>query len=298
MRRVAALCTALFLLPGCELLAGLQNRKVLGAVVLSTPEVAPTQAPGFPQGFPALAADVTAEVFFGERHDDLMSGGSSSQAPTGIAGAAVSVSWRDGTGVLQTVSLAPASEPGHYRAAAADGLAYVAGATYRFTLEQGADTYTAAVTAPAAARVATFPADGLLVQDSYADFDALTLEFARESAEGLAFYGVYRVDPASTSSTLDDVTCTNLAVTSTTDPANLVDFVLDATPWQKDSYTLRKTSSVAEESCFPTGPSGTSPAGYVVGLGAGRKGTVSDNLFVGSVVFAGTVEGGAVVFPQ
>jgi hypothetical protein len=35
-----------------------------------------------------------------------------------------------------------------------------------------------------------------------------------------------------------------------------------------------------------------------VGLGVGRKGTFSHNLFTASVAFAGAVEGGAVVFPQ
>jgi hypothetical protein len=100
MRRAAAVLSTLFLLSGCDFVERLSNHKILGAAVVATPEVAPTQVPGYPGGFPAIPAQVTAQVFFGERQDDLTSGGA--KAPTGITGATVTLRYTDASGAPKT----------------------------------------------------------------------------------------------------------------------------------------------------------------------------------------------------
>src|SRR5689334_11023141 len=170
MRRSLALVSVLVLLSGCDLLKGLQNRKVLGAAVVATPQVAPTQVPGYPQGFPAIAKEVSAQVWFAERQDDLAGGGGTA-APTGVGGATVTVAWHDASGAAHSVALRPGAAAGQYRATAADGLAYVEGATYEFKVTSGGDAFTGSVSAPAAAHVQEFPAARYLAYPSYDAFD-------------------------------------------------------------------------------------------------------------------------------
>jgi hypothetical protein len=298
MRRATLVLCSLFLVSGCALLKGLTNRKVLGAAVLFTPEVAPTQVPGYPQGFPAIAGQVTAQLFFGERQDDITSGGTNTSPPLGIDGAVVTLGYHDASGAAHLITLKqPAGgRAGQYQATAADGLTYVPNATYQFKVESGGEEFTASVSAPPAPKVNEFPAAGYEVVDGYAAFDHETLTFGR-SGEDLAFYGAWRVNTAAPQSTFDDPTCTNLPVSASMDPAQLVDLILDPTPWEKSTYTLDKTSTLAGQSCFPQGPT-SGPVAYALGLGLGRRGTFSDNLFVGSVVFAGALDGSALVFAR
>jgi hypothetical protein len=295
MRRSLPLVTALFLLSGCDLLAGLQNRKVLALSVLATPEVAPTQVPGFDAGFPAVSAGVTAQVYFAERRDDLSTTGNDPRPPVGLDQAAMTLRWQDAGGAAHTVTLRPTPEAGRYEASAQDGLAYVPGATYELRVRHAEEEYTASVVAPAAPRVAAFPAERWVAYPSYQQFDALTLEVER-AADDLTFYAAQRA-PASAGAPLDAPTCTNLPLArGAVDARQLLDLVLDGSDWRRSAYTLRKTSSDPAERCFPVGPSGGAPAGYVVTAGVGRRGSFSGNLFSGSVALAAALDGGAVVF--
>ncbi len=294
MRRAAALALPLFLLSGCDLLQGLQNRKVLAAAVVATPEVAPTQVPGYAQGFPRVPGQVTAQLYFAERQDDILSGGSNQAAPVGIADAVVTLRYNDAAGVEQTLAMKAGTTAGQYEAAEADGLAYVAGSSYRFTVVSGGETYGATVVAPPPSHMKEFPATRFLAA-GYAAFTEQTITFDRAGSD-LAFYGVYRLHPEHPEASLDDVTCSNLPIGARTDVSQLVDLVLDSSQWQRNAYTLPKHSAVPELNCFPEAPPATQPAGYVVGLGIGRKGVVSDNLFSGSTAFAGSFDAGALVF--
>jgi hypothetical protein len=172
----------------------------------------------------------------------------------------------------------------------------VANATYQFTIVSGGEQFGASVVAPPATTVNEFSAARFKVYDSYAAFDHLTLTFPRSGSD-LAFYAAYKVNPANPNASFDDVTCTNLPLSPTTmNPGDLIDLVVDTSEWQQSSYTLDKTSPNAAQSCFPQGPSSGGPIAYAVGLGVGRKGSVSDNLFSASVVFAGTSDASAIVF--
>lgn len=290
MRRALAAFCVVFLLSGCELLKGLENRRVLAATVVSYPEVAPTHVPGYPDGFPSVPARVVARAFFGEREDGATAGGADAVAPAGVDGALVTVAWRDGDGEEHVVSLRPGAAPGVYEATDGDGLGYVVGARYAFEVVFGTQRFAGEVTAPGPARIEDLPPGGVVAPPSYAGYDAFTMRFDR-SGDDLAFYAAYALDAAGPAAALDAPTCANFPLAGGADPAALLGAALDASSWERSSYALPRAS------CFPAAPD-EAPAAYAVALATARRGSFSDELFAGSVVVAAALDAGVVVFTR
>ncbi len=268
MRRAAAALAALLLSSGCDLVKSLENREVLIATVLATPEVTANPA----AGLPAMPAQVTALVFFGERQD-----GTSFAPPVGVADATVTLTYRE-NGADRAVKLFPLGSTGQYRAG---GFPYLPGVEYRFSVARGGREYTGSAVAPAPPHATMTPAGPTF--SPYAQLQAVKLDFAR-SGDDLAFYGVW-----SGNGSLRE-TCTN----SPLDPSRLVEFMLDTSAWEVSSYAL--PVSTPTESCFPHGQVAGAPAGYLVGLAIASRGTFSDDLFSGSLVLAGAFDVKPLVF--
>jgi hypothetical protein len=290
MRRAAAVVPALSLLAGCNLLKDFDEEKVLAASVVATPEIASTRDDDAVRAFaalPAVPAQVVARVWFATSSRD-----DAAQAPRGVTGAEVTVSWTDDAGLRHAIALAPGTQAGQYVAGAADGLAYVTGTTYAFEVRAEGEVYAASVTAPAAARARELPASGWLAR-SWAAFEEQPLTFDR-SGDDLAFYAAFDLGAAPA---LGAPTCANLPVFGDRGARDLVGLVADGRAWERGSYALGKASVAAEATCFPRAPDGA-PAAYAVGVGIARRGTVSDALAPGSVAVAAVVDAAGILFEE
>jgi len=283
MRTLAALSLVLAL-SGCDLLQKLQNRKVMGAVLLQSPAVA-AQPPTPPlPALPDIPRSVTAQVFFGERTDDL-SGGSASE-PRGLSGALVRLSWVAGAAHEVTLPES-AGSPGYYELTGG-ALAYAADADYTFRVTHEGEVYSATVRAPAEPAPVEFSAPHpLLQQASYAAFAGqhLSRTCPAGGCTDLAFYAVMPVNLQAAS--LGNPTCDNFP----RDAKGLIDLVVDPTPWKVAGYDLRKG---ATPDCFPASVSGQVAALTLVV--AQKSATVSGNLFLGSSAVAGASGAGGIAF--
>lgn len=284
MRALVALSLALAL-GGCDLLKQLQNRKVMGAVLLQSPVVAAQPASPPLPALPDIPRSVTAEVFFGERPEDL-SGGSGSD-PRGLSGAAVKVSWT-ASGAAHEVTLAERSGAAGYYEVTGGALAYAAGADYTFQVVHEGEVYSATVRAPAEPALVEFSAPNpVLKSASWASFAGQHLSRACPAGgcTDLAFYTVMPV--ALESASLGEPTCDNFP----RDAKGIIDLVVDPTPWKVAGYDLARGGS---PDCFPASVQGQVAA---LALVVAQKSTaVSGNLFLGSTAVAGASSAGGILF--
>jgi hypothetical protein len=283
MRTLAALSLVLAL-SGCDLLQKLQNRKVMGAVLLQSPAVAARPASPPLPALPDIPRTVTAQLFFGERTDDL-SGGSGSE-PRGLSGAVVKLSWLSDAAYEVTIPESTGS-PGYYELTGG-ALAYAAGADYTFRVTYQGEVYSATVRAPAEPALVEFSAPHAVLQTaSWATFTGQHLSRACPAGgcTDLAFYTVMPVNLQAAS--LGTPTCDNFP----RDAKGLIDLVVDPTPWKVAGYDLQKG---ATPDCFPSSVSGQVAALTLVV--AQKSATVSGNLFLGSTAVAGASGAGGIVF--
>jgi hypothetical protein len=265
MRTVAIILALGLSLSGCELVKKIQNRRVMAGAVIRSPAVV------VPGGTDQVEGSI-AYLFLGERQDDGTN--FSQNPPTGLSGATVTLSWD-----TSSVTLAPVtSTPGQYQDMTS--VQYVEGAKYTFAAALGGDTYTGSVTAPSAGTMEEFPPSDPVKTDTFSTFEKLTITRVSLASDTLAFYAVLDGDGT--------VTCTNGPTQES--PMKLVDIFLNPEPYKAPSFELFKTSTDPEKSCFPSvGP-------YVVELTTLKsQDEVSDNLFLGSSVFAGTASAGVLV---
>jgi hypothetical protein len=256
--RLATAVAALALLAGCTELQQLGNHKVLAGAVLNSPSLS--------AGPVTLGDATTAQVFFGERKDDL------SQAPTGLTGATVVLTW-DGNATGVTLSPGPQGA-GWYQTSS--GITYTEGATYRVKVTYQGEDFTASVQAPTRPKIENATLF-LLPPVSYASG---TVTITRVGTSD-AFYAVFRT--TSNPSDMANATCTNAPVN---DAGALVTYILgDDTPYKATSFTLPKSP------CFPSNDA------YVVTLTAVAKSTsTSTNLFTGSALLAGAADAAVQTF--
>jgi len=283
MRQLAAL-SILLALAGCDMLQKLQNRKVLGAMLLQSPAVAPQPASPPLPALPDIPRTVTAQVFFGERTDDVSAG--SQTAPRGLSGAVVSVSWVAG-GAHEVTLVESSTAPGYYEVNGAP-LAYAAGADYAFRVTYRGEAYSASVRAPAEPAVTEFSAPNPALKGaSWASFTGQRISRACPAGgcTDLAFYTVMPVDLQAGS--LGTPTCDNFP----RDARGLIDLVVDPAPWKVAGYDLQKG---ATPDCFPPSISGQVAALTLVV--AQKSSSVSSNLFLGSAAVAGASSAGGILF--
>ncbi|MFL5264441.1 MAG: hypothetical protein ACJ79L_18740 [Anaeromyxobacteraceae bacterium] len=256
MRRLAAL-TTLALAAGC----GLQNHRVAVGTVVRSPEA-------------GGAGATTAQVFFGDRPDGA-------GAPTGIAGADVTLSWTGGA--ASSVGLDPVGPAGWYQVTGTD-IPYVPGTTYTVTVASRGELFTISSVAPAR------PAIQELVPGTPAFPPASAVTFEKQTVsragDDVAFYAVAPLSGAPT--------CTNAPVgAGSQDAARLVELLLAPAAWQVPSFELWRTdlAPTSAQRCFPAPAAGQ----YVVTLTALAKGGASSNLFTGSGLLVGASDAGVLL---
>jgi hypothetical protein len=268
-RRLAVALPALALL-SCGLAQSLESRKVLVAVLVRSADVVAAQGV-------TVSGVTTAQVFFGDRQD-LTSG----QAPVGIAGATVTVSWTGGTAPV-TLPAAPAS--GWYQLTPAP-IPYTVGATYTFTVTSGGQAYTGAARAPSPAAIQELV--GAQVPKVFPPQAAATFDHQTITRLGtdVAFYAV---NPVGGSSGLGATACTNAPFT---DPGALVQLLLDDAAWRVPAFELFRSdrAPTTAQACFAPG-TGT----HLLSLTTVTRGTTSSNLFLGSGVLVGSTDAGVLV---
>lgn len=271
MRTFAALAFAA-LAAGCNL----TNDTVLVATLV--------QSPAPPTGYSGAQVTV-AQLFLGQTSVTSPSAGDVKP----ISGATVQIY---DNGVLVPVTFSE-PQPGYYVAGGtpADNF-YQATHTYRFVARVGSDEYWGEVqnapSAPALTLPGT-PAGDFWTYASYATDMPSPFPLSRACAAAIcdaAFYGVWSASGSFDSSATPN--CTNVPQ----DAAALLNFAfLDDTPYRVPTF------NVSRATCFPT--PATWPGGYVVGLTALKRGTVSGNTSIASAVLAGTSDaaGAAVTGP-
>jgi hypothetical protein len=265
-RRLAVALPALALL-SCGLAQSLESRKVLVAVLVRSADVAAAQGV-------TVSGVTTAQVFFGDRQD-LTSG----QAPVGIAGATVTVSWTGGTSPV-TLPAAPAS--GWYQLTPAP-IPYTVDATYTFTVTSGGQTYTGAARAPSPAAIQELKGAPVFPPQAAVSFIHQTIT---RLGSDVAFYAV---NPVGGSSGLGATACTNAPFT---DPGALVQLLLDDAAWRVPSFDLFRSdrAPTTGQACFAP-VTGT----HLLSLTTVTRGTTSSNLFLGSGVLVGSTAAGVLV---
>jgi hypothetical protein len=262
MRRFATLAT-LALLAGC----GLQNHEVLAGTVVRSPETAVGGA---------AAGVTTAQVFFGTRPD---SGGG---APTGTAGADVTLSWSGAA--TDKIGLPPVGPAGWYQVTSA-GVPYVPGATYTITVFSRGEQFTASSVAPSRPAITELIAGTPVFPPRTAGtFDKQTVSRA---GSDIAFYAVMPASGAGAGTP----TCTNAPLQ---DAARLVELLLAPGAWQVPSFDLWRSELTqdAEKKCFPASPAGGQ---FAVTLTTLAKGGGSSNLFTGSGLLVGATDAGVLL---
>lgn len=277
MRLAALVVVAAVLLSGCDVVDKIQNRRVMVATVLKSPELSAGQGgPLLPGGVVSVAS---AQVFFGERGQDL------GAPPTPLTAESARLEWSTGS-----VALAPAGQ-GVY--AVVGGFPTDQALTFRIRL--GGEDFTGTVTVPAAASLsgeggdfATVPlATKSYTQFAVAPFGTSTQPSYTISRTGAdtAFWEVRSIASDGSISQEPVGGCTTVPRTG----QQLLSFVLDPQPFQAASFAIPKAT------CFPNPPfqGGT---GALVALYTVRSGSISDNLFLGSGVFAGASDAGVIVF--
>lgn len=269
--RLAFALPALALLSGCGLAQSLENRKVLVAVLVRSADV--------PAAGASVSGLTTAQVFFGDRQD-----ATSGQAPQGIAGAAVTVSW---TGGVAPVALPAALAPGWYQLTPAP-IPYTVGATYTFTVVSGGETFTGTAVAPSPAAIqelagAVPPKVFPPAVQPWSHFSSQTLT---RTGDDVAFYAA---NPVTGSSGLGATACTNAPFS---DAGALVQLLLDDSRWRVPSFDLWRSDKApsAAQRCFAA-----QAGAHVVSLTTVKRGTVSSNLFLGSGVIVGAADAGVLV---
>lgn len=277
MRLAGLVAAAAVFASGCDLVDKIQNRRVMVATVLESPELSAGQGgPLLPGGVVSVAS---AQVFFGERGEDL------DAPPTPLTAESARLEWSNGS-----VALASAGQ-GVY--AVVGGFPTDQALTFRIRF--GGEDFTGTVTVPAAASLsgeggdfATVP----LVTKSYTQFAVAPFgtstqanyTISRAGAD-TAFWEVRSIASNGSISQEPVGGCSNVPQTG----QQLLVFVLNPEPFRAASFTIPKAT------CFPNPPfqGGT---GALVALYTVRSGSVSNNLFLGSGVFAGASDAGVIAF--
>lgn len=268
MRTLAALSLAA-LAAGCQL----TNETVLVATLV--------QSPAPPAAFHVSGSQITAaQLYLGK----TSASNPSAADVTPVSGATVQL-LRDGSSVA---TLGESSQAGYYQAT---GTYYQAGSTFRFVATVGTDQYWGEVQSVPPAPTMTLPgtADagtGLYTYPTYGDVPD-PYDIGRGTCSittticNIGLYGVWTV----TSGTFDASApnCSN-EPQSGGELLNLA--YLDDTAWRVNPFAAPKAT------CFPP-PGGLDS--YVVGLSDLKKGTVSDNLSIASMVLAGTSAAAGVI---
>jgi hypothetical protein len=288
MRQVLALAVVALAASGCDLEKRLEARKVLAGILLESPSASVT-------GGPTVQSVTSVSVFFAERQD----GGATTTAPkdepppTGVSGAVVTLVWTDSSGSHGVAIPAVAGSPGSYAADSigTQGLqhAYTAGVQYTFKVRYQDLDYTAKVTAPAAAQIVELEGTSppKTVMHTWADFDdpyVVHRDIPTSVTDvDIGFYAVEPLSGATTQLGPDSATCQNYPKN---DAQSLLQLAFAPSPWKQRSFSLPKAT------CFP------SAGQYALSVTTVKKSAqadVSDNLFLGSVVLAGSGDAGAII---
>jgi hypothetical protein len=269
-----ALVLSLVALAGCEAIQRLQNDKILAGVLLETPDVT--------VGNETVPGGVTAQLYFGELPGGV--GGAGDVQPLAVDSAAIEFT----SGGAQSVPLAEV-QPGYYQATA--GVPYLEGVAYTFKVVYAGETFTGRVTAPARSEAYRKnanppPAYGTPLPDLPTPFSVAAADLdpsfpVCRTTSDVAFVSVIEV-PAS-----GQVSDPCFTPDPPTTAAGVLGLLFDRSAYQVACFDVPAT-------CFPNASS-PSTAGYVIGLTAlksamGNSGGLSDNLFYGSGVFAGTTD--------
>jgi hypothetical protein len=245
----------LLALAGCEAVEMLTNDKVLAGALLATPDVE--------MGSSTVPGAVTAHVFFGQ-----ISGAMSGAADVDpISGATVQLTWTGGgSATLSEV------EAGYYQATGGS-LVYTEGADYTFRVTYQGETYSGTVEAPPLVEMRD-PEGSVLGEVVYVDDLELEPSYpiCREGSQD-AF-----------------VTVVEVGTDGSTGAQGAMALLFDPSAYREACFDVPAT-------CFPN-RSDPETAGYAIGLTALNKavGTaMSSNLFLGSGVFAGTMDASALV---
>jgi hypothetical protein len=277
MRLAGLLAAAAVFASGCDVVEKIQNRTIMVATVLKSPELSAGEGgPLLPSGVVSVAS---AQVFFGERGADL------DAPPAPLTAESARLEWSNGSVVLASAG------QGVY--AVVGGFPTDQALTFRIRF-QGED-FTGTVTVPAAASLsgeggdfATIP----FVTKSYTQFAVAPFGTSTQSSYTIsrtgadtAFWELRSIAPNGSISQEPVGGCTNVPQTG----QQLLSFVLDPAPFKAATFTIPKAT------CFPNPPfqGGT---GALVALYTVRAGSVSDNLFLGSGAFAGASDAGVIAF--
>ncbi len=266
MRSLAVLSLAA-LAAGCQL----SNETVLVATLV--------QSPAPPAALHVSGSQITtAQLYLGKTNVSHPSAAD----VTPISGATVQL-LRDGTPV-ETLS---ESQAGYYQAT---GNSYQAGSTFRFVATVGTDQYWGEVQSVPSAPTMTLPGTaggaGLYTYPSYANDVPDPYDIGRGTCSittTICNIGLYGVWTATNGFDASAPNCSN-EPRSGGELLNLA--YLDDTAWRVNPFHASKAT------CFPP-PGG--PDSYVVGLSDLKKGTVSDNLSIASMVLAGTSAAAGVI---
>jgi hypothetical protein len=226
-----------------------------------------------------LSGIVTAQLFFGERQNDP------AQAPTGLGGATVTLSWTGAA--VGSVALPAGPTTGWYQLTGSS-IAHQPGLNYTFTVSYNGETFSGSVVAPTAAGITELNA--ATIPNVFPPSPNFAATFAHQTVtrirNDIAFYVA---NPVQSATSVGATTCTNAPLL---DATALIQLLLDSSPWQVPSFDLWRTDLTqnAQQKCFAPGP-----GAWVVSLPTLKKGTVSSNVFLGSGVLAGTADAGVLV---
>jgi hypothetical protein len=268
-----AVTIAVALLAGCGMVKKLENRKVLAGLVMRSPDL----VVGAPANL-TVSGVVTVQVFFGDLQGDT-------QAPTGLADAAVTLSWAGGATGSVTLPAGPSA--GWYQLTGTS-VAHQAGLTYTFTVRYGGEVFTGTVVAPAAEGITELAAatPPLIFPPTPNPAATFTKQTVSRTGSDTA---VYAANPIEGPTSLGPTSCTNAPLS---DAWAMVQLLIAAGPWTVPSFELWRTNlaPTASQRCFAPGP-----GAWVVTLTTVRSGSVSGNLFLGSGVLAGSADAGVLV---
>jgi hypothetical protein len=208
-----------------------------------------------------------AFVFFGQRQ-----GTSLDTAPTGVAGAKVTL--RDNDGGVFTLT-----DTGSGNYTASSGFTYLDGATYQFIMESGGESYIAQVEkVPARETITQFhPSEGVVRLAANSTFTFTRPDPAAGTDRNLGFVTVV---PLGGDGQQGTPTYTNVP----TKPLEFLKLVVSPADWKTTTVTL-------PASAFPT-----ADTKYIVLFQSAKLGgPSSSNLWIGSAILAGTAEVGVFI---